>query len=61
MQSAEDRPSSELTELLDLPMGRRILAQGQMRLERVVITRVGGKDPAQVGYPFCQGERAAVG
>ena len=50
MQSAEDRPRGELTELLDRPMGWRILAQGQMRSERVVIARVGGKDPAQVGF-----------
>ena len=50
MQSAEDRPRGELTELLDRPMGWRILAEGQMRSERVVIARVGGKDPAQVGF-----------
>jgi hypothetical protein len=30
-------------------MGRRILAQGQMRLEFVVIAGVAGKDPAQMG------------
>ena len=45
----EDRPSSELAEPLDRPMARRILAQGQMRSEFVVIAGVGRKDPAQMG------------
>ena len=49
MKSAEDRPSSELAEPLDRPMARRILAQGQMRSEFVVIAGVGRKDPAQMG------------
>jgi hypothetical protein len=38
VQSAEDRP-----------MARRILPQGQMRSEFIVIAGVGRKDPAQMG------------
>ena len=49
VQSAEDRLSSELAEPLDGPMARRILFQGQMRSEFVVIAGVSRKDPAQVG------------
>ena len=49
VQSAEYRLSSELAEPLDWPMARRILAQGQMRSEFVVIAGVSRKDPAQVG------------
>jgi hypothetical protein len=49
VQSAEDRLSSELAEPLDGPMARRILTQGQMRSEFVVIAGVSRKDPAQVG------------
>ncbi len=49
MKSAEDRPRGELAEPLDRPMARRILAQGQMRSEFVVIAGVGRKDPAQMG------------
>jgi hypothetical protein len=49
MKSAEDRLSSELSEPLDRPMARRILVQGQMRSEFVVIAGVGSKNPTQVG------------
>ena len=49
MKSAEDWPSNELAEALDRPMARRILAQGQMRSQFVVIDGVGCKDLAQVG------------
>ena len=49
MKSAENRPGSELAEPLDRPMVRRILIQGQMRSEFVVIACVGGKDSPQVG------------
>src|SRR6266851_3282870 len=49
MKAAEDRLSSELAEPLDGPMARRILFQGQMRSEFVVIAGVSRKDPAQVG------------
>jgi hypothetical protein len=49
MKSAEKRPGSELAEPLDRPMARRILIQGQMRSEFVVIAGVGCKDPAQMG------------
>ena len=48
MKSAEDRLNSELTEPLDRPMARRILTQGQMRSQFVVIAGVGRKDPAQM-------------
>jgi hypothetical protein len=50
MKPAEDRPRGELTEPLDRPMDRRILAQGQMRSERVVVARVGRKDSAQMAF-----------
>ena len=50
MQSAEDWLSSELAEPLDRSMARRILAQGQMRSECVVIAGVVCKDSAQVGF-----------
>ena len=49
MKSAEDRPSNELAEPLDRPTARRILVQGQMRSQFVVIAGIGRKDPAQVG------------
>jgi hypothetical protein len=48
MKSAEDRLSGELAEPLDRPMARRILIQGQMRSQFVVIAGVGRKDPAQM-------------
>jgi hypothetical protein len=50
MKPAEDRPRGELTEPLDRPMDRRILAQGQMRSEPVVVARVGRKDSAQMAF-----------
>jgi hypothetical protein len=49
MKSAEDRLSGDLADPLDRPMARRILVQGQMRSELIVITGVGRKDPAQMG------------
>ena len=49
MKSAKNRLSGELTEPLDRPMDRRILVQGQMRSELVVIAGIGRKDPAQMG------------
>jgi hypothetical protein len=48
MKAAEDRLSSELAEPLDGPMARRILFQGQMRSEFVVIAGVSRKDPAEI-------------
>ena len=49
VQPAEDRPSNELAEPLDRPTARRILVQGQMRSQFVVVAGVGRKDPAQMG------------
>ena len=49
VKSTKDRLSSELAKALDRPMARRILAQGQMRSQFVVIVGVGRKDPAQMG------------
>jgi len=49
MKSAEDRLSSELAVPLARPMARRILTQGQMRSEFVVVAGVGRKDSAQIG------------
>jgi hypothetical protein len=48
VQSAEDWLTSDLAEAPDRPMARRILAQGQMRSQFVVIDGVGGKDSPQV-------------
>ena len=48
MKSAEDRPSNELAAALDRSMARRILAQGQVRSQFVVVAGVGCKDPAQM-------------
>ena len=50
MQPAEDRLRSEPAETLDRPMAWRILAQGQMRSQFVVVAGIGHKDPAQVGF-----------
>jgi hypothetical protein len=50
MKSAEDGLSSELAELLDRPMARGILSQGQMRSELVVVAGVRRKDLAQMGF-----------
>src|SRR5262249_13143240 len=49
VKPAQDGLSSELAEPLHLSTARRILAQGQMRSEFVVITGVPRKDAAQVG------------
>ena len=49
MKPAENRPRGEPTEPLNRPMRRRVLAQGLMRSEFVVIARVGRKDPTQMG------------
>ena len=49
MKSAENRPCDELAEPLDWPMAGRILDQGQICSEFVVIASVGRKDPAQMG------------
>jgi len=35
MKAAEDRPRGKLAELLDRPMAWRVIAQGQMRSERL--------------------------
>jgi hypothetical protein len=48
MKSAEDRVSSELAEPSNQPIARRILVQGQMRSDSVVVAGVGRKDPAQM-------------
>ena len=48
VQPAEDRPSNELAVPLDRPTARRILVQGQMRSQFVVIGGVGREDPAQM-------------
>ena len=49
MESTKNRPSRKLAEPLDRPMARRILDQGHMCSEVVVIAGVGRKDPAQMG------------
>jgi hypothetical protein len=49
MKSAENRARCKLAVRLDRPMARRILVQGQMRSEFIVIAGVGGKDSTQMG------------
>ena len=49
MKSAEDWLSGDLADPLDRPMARRILIQGQMRSEFVVIAGVGRKYATQMG------------
>jgi hypothetical protein len=49
MKFAENRPRAKLAQLLDRPMARRILFQGQMWSEFVVVAAVGRKDSAQMG------------
>jgi len=50
VQPVEDRPSNELAEPLDRSTAWRILAQGQMRSQFVVIASIRRKDPAQVAF-----------
>jgi hypothetical protein len=49
MKAAEDRPSGDLAKPLNRPMARRVLAQGQMCSELVVIGNVSSKNSAQMG------------
>ena len=48
VKPAQDGLSSELAEPLHLSTARRILPQGQMRSEFVVVAGVADKDPAQM-------------
>ena len=50
VKPAQDGPSSELAEPLHLSTARRILPQGKMRSEFVVVAGVGREDPAQMGF-----------
>lgn len=50
MKPTEDWPRDELTELLDWSMSWRILAQGQVRSESVVVGSIGIEDPAQMVF-----------
>ena len=49
MKSAEDRLLGEVAERLDRPIGRRILVEGQVCSELVVIACVGNKNSTQMG------------
>ena len=49
VKAAEDRPWGDLTAPLDRPVCWRILVQGQMCSEPVIIDRVGSKDSTQMG------------
>ena len=49
MKSAEDWLSGDLADPLDRPMARRILIQGQMRSEFIVIAGVVSEDSTQMG------------
>jgi hypothetical protein len=46
MKSAKDRPSGHLAE----PLGRRILVQGQMCSEFVVVVDIGRKGAARMAF-----------
>jgi len=50
MKSAEDRSSSDLTELLDRTNQRRILGQSKMQPKMVVVSTIGPEDSAQVVF-----------
>ena len=50
MQATEDWPRNELTKPLDRSISRRVLAQGQVRSEPVVVGSVGFEDPAQMVF-----------
>src|SRR6266436_6265674 len=49
MEPAEDWPCGELAESLDRAMRRRILVQGQMRSEFIVVAGVVSEDSTQMG------------
>jgi hypothetical protein len=49
VKPTQNGPGSELAEPLHLSTARRILPQGQMRSQFVVVAGVAGKDPAQMG------------
>ena len=49
VKSTKDWLNSKLAKALDRPMARRILAQGQMRSQFVVVAGVGREDPSQMG------------
>jgi hypothetical protein len=57
MKSAENRHRDKLTKLLDRSTGRRILAQGQVRSEPVIVGGICFEDSAQV--VFSAGRAAA--
>jgi hypothetical protein len=50
MQAAEDWPGGNLARSLNRPMPRRILLQGEMCPEFVVVACVSSKNPAQMGF-----------
>jgi hypothetical protein len=50
MKSAQDTPRDNLGGPLDWPIAGRIVAQGRMRSEVVVIACVGRKDPVEMGF-----------
>ena len=50
VQAAEDQPSNELAEPLDRSTAWRILVQGQMHSQFVVIGGLARKDSAQMGF-----------
>jgi hypothetical protein len=49
VKPAQDGQSSELAEPLRLSTARRILPQGQVRSQFVVVAGIADKDPAQMG------------
>src|SRR5262249_12456088 len=50
MKPTEDGPRDELTASLDWSMSRRVLAQGQVCSEPVVVGRIGFQEPAQMVF-----------
>ena len=49
MQSAKDRPRGDLAGPLNRTTERRILAEGEMRSNVIIIGGVSRKDPTQIG------------
>jgi hypothetical protein len=50
MKPTKNRPRDELTKPLDRSTGWRILAQGQVRSEPVVVSGIGLEDSAQMVF-----------
>jgi len=50
VKSAEDRSCSNLTKPLNRTTGRRVLAEGEMRLDVIIVGGIRRNDPTQMGF-----------